>query len=99
MLFDSLLESLLPPISLPPTGTATWGEGHWAQFYASVPARAHARGTTVLEIDVPNVGTLSEFTKRDGYKVAMLKTATGGHNGIGWQGGVHEVIRHMFDLE
>ncbi|KZP19290.1 alpha/beta-hydrolase [Athelia psychrophila] len=99
MLFDSLLEALLPPISPPPIGTASWGEGHWAEFYASVPARAHARETLVRETDVPNVGTLTEFTRSNGAKVAMLKTAAGGHNGVGWQGGVHEVIRHTFGLD
>lgn len=99
MIFDSLLEPLLPPISAPPIGVNTWKEGPWAEFYASVPARTHARETIISETNLPNVGTLSEFTKNDGGRVLMLKTAAGGHNGIGWQGGVHEVIRHTFNLD
>ncbi|KAF7981483.1 hypothetical protein HWV62_33533 [Athelia sp. TMB] len=84
-IFDSLLEPLLPPISPPPLAASSWTETQWSEFYAAVSVRAKAREAIVREVNLPNVGTLSEFTQSNRGKVVMLKTDTGGHNGIGWQ--------------
>lgn len=99
MLFNTILEPLLPPLSASPIAGSSWSQAEWDTFYMGQMARTKARKSLVKHVELRHFGTIDEFTKEGEGKVVLLKTIEGGHNKIGTLEGVQEVIRHTFNFD
>ncbi|KAJ7081380.1 Alpha/Beta hydrolase protein [Mycena belliarum] len=96
-LFSTFLDPLLPPAPSLPSNLASLTELQWSEFSAQLTTRTDARGKIVTTVELHNFGTMHEFTE-SGRKVVFLQTLAGGHDYLGVQEGVQDVIGRTFGL-
>ena len=96
VIFDAFLEPYLPEISVPQYGR-TLSIEDWAQFKIESEARSDRRSDIVQRKELRNFGTVEEF-EAEGKKVVLVKTLAGGHDYLGVQEGVQDMIRTSFGL-
>ncbi|KAJ7163250.1 Alpha/Beta hydrolase protein [Mycena filopes] len=92
-LFDTFLGPHLPP--LPSLPSNTLNKDDWAVFTEQFSIRKETRDGLVTTVELHNFGTLQEFTET-GRKVVYLKSLAGGHDHLGVQEGVQDVIGRTF---
>lgn len=89
------MESHLPPLPALPTNPAAYTPDDWAIFTSAQQKRLAVRREIVSQITIKNFGQLEEIDD-NGRKVALLKTLKGGHDRLGIQEGVQDIMRVMF---
>ncbi|EKM77818.1 hypothetical protein AGABI1DRAFT_115061 [Agaricus bisporus var. burnettii JB137-S8] len=95
ILFDTFLESYLP--SAPGLPMNPMSNYNWDDYAVQQDKRAERRRKIVQTTVIDGFGTLEEFVdaKKEGRRIAMLKTSAGAHD-IGRLEGVQDVIGMMF---
>lgn len=96
VLFEALLGKHIPSVDVPlnPMGMT---KQHWDTLLAQRALRMSERKRLVKHTDLLPFGTLDEFD--DGNrKVTFVKTQAGGHDYIGAQEGVQDVIGRALGL-
>ncbi|KAJ7695708.1 Alpha/Beta hydrolase protein [Mycena rosella] len=96
-LFNMFLEPLLPPSTPLPSNAVSLTEEEWATFTAQAAKRKEARAEIVTTVALHNFGTVHEFTEPE-RKVIFVQTLAGGHDYLGVQEGVQDVIGRTFGL-
>lgn len=96
VLFGAFLEPYLPEISVPQNG-GTFSAEDWAHFKIQSETRSVRRSDIVQRRELRNFGTIEEF-EAEGRKVVFVKTLAGGHDYLGVQEGVQDMIRTSFRL-
>ncbi|KAJ6511983.1 Alpha/Beta hydrolase protein [Mycena vitilis] len=94
-LFNTFLDPLLPPTPSLPLNAASLTQDEWSAFAEKLAARKEKREEIVTSVELRNFGTVHEFTEA-GRKVVFLQTLAGGHDYLGVQEGVHDVIGRTF---
>ncbi|CEL60407.1 Monoacylglycerol lipase ABHD12 OS=Danio rerio GN=abhd12 PE=2 SV=1 [Rhizoctonia solani AG-1 IB] len=92
VLFDSLLESLLPPHPFNPED-ALLGKVPHEELSRAINDRNNRRKEVVTTMEVKGLGSISTFSRGDGHgDVTFLETTWGEHNGITAIEGAIDVI-------
>ncbi|KAF8208597.1 Alpha/Beta hydrolase protein [Mycena galopus ATCC 62051] len=94
-LFDAFLDPLLPPNPQLPTNAASLSQQEWSTFSDALAKRKESREKLVTSVELHNFGSVHEFTD-SGRKVVFVRTLAGGHDYLGVQEGVHDVIGRCF---
>ncbi|KAK7021216.1 AB hydrolase-1 domain-containing protein [Favolaschia claudopus] len=94
-LFDAFLDPILPPSPELPTNAASLSQEQWSQYMEQLNIRKEKREQAVTSVELYNFGTIHEATL-SGRKVVFLHTLAGGHDYLGVQEGVHDVIGRTF---
>ncbi|KAK7048136.1 AB hydrolase-1 domain-containing protein [Favolaschia claudopus] len=94
-LFDAFLDPILPPSPELPTNAASLSQEQWSQYMEQLNIRKEKREQAVTSVELHNFGTIHEATL-SGRKVVFLHTLAGGHDYLGVQEGVHDVIGRTF---
>jgi abhydrolase domain-containing protein 12 len=94
-LFNVFLEPLLPPTPSLPANAVSLSEEEWSTFNGQVAKRQAARDEIVTSVELHNFGTLHEFTE-SGRKIIFVQSLAGGHDYLGVQEGVQDVIGRTF---
>ncbi|KAJ6557219.1 Alpha/Beta hydrolase protein [Mycena vulgaris] len=94
-LFDTFLDALLPPSPALPENALSLSQEDWIAFNIQRAARKEARDELVTSVELHNFGTVHEFTEA-GRKVVFVQTLAGGHDYLGVQEGVQDVIGRTF---
>ena len=98
-LFERLLDPLLPPSPNLPDHPASWTLDEWSSFVAAQNERKSKRFEIVTRSNTTNFGYTETFQLESGSPVTLLITHWGGHNNVGSQEGVQDVIRKRFALD
>ncbi|KAF7296482.1 AB hydrolase-1 domain-containing protein [Mycena chlorophos] len=99
-LFDTFLEPFLPESPSLPPNAAMISHDEWSAFNTQLALRKSVRADVVTTVEMPHFGTLQEFDDvAHGRKVVYLQTLAGGHDYLGVQEGVQDVIGKMFGLK
>ncbi|EGN98128.1 hypothetical protein SERLA73DRAFT_91363 [Serpula lacrymans var. lacrymans S7.3] len=98
-LFNSLLETHLLPSAIDrlPLNPASWSQEEWHDYQAKQKLRHDLRQELVAHTQIPNFGSVDEFSVLE-QKVVFLKTFAGGHDRVAMLEGVHDVIRNVFSI-
>jgi abhydrolase domain-containing protein 12 len=96
VLFNAFLDRYLPSLPLPENPLTATKE-LWSEFNAKQQARRAKRRELVIRTDFPKFGTMDEFVA-DGRKVVFVKALAGGHDYLGVQEGVQDIIGRTFSL-
>ena len=96
MLFQAFLEPHLPSVNYPYNPFTTTRE-EWDVVIKQQSLRNARRGEILKSTPLQNFGRIDEFT-RDGRKVVLVKTLAGGHDYLGVQEGLVDVIGKNFAL-
>lgn len=96
VIFEAFIDPYLPSLSLLENPLAATQE-EWSVFNAKKNARSAARRGLVTHTDLPNFGTTEEFIA-DWGKVVFVKTFAGGHDYLGIQEGVQDIIGRSFGI-
>ncbi|KAF8713244.1 Translation initiation factor SUI1, partial [Rhizoctonia solani] len=92
VLFDALLESLLPPHPFNPQDVLLGKVPH-EEFSTFISERNTRRNQVVATMEIKGLGTISTFSRDDSHgDVTFLQTTWGEHNGISAIEGVIDVI-------
>ncbi|KAJ7505569.1 Alpha/Beta hydrolase protein, partial [Mycena galericulata] len=94
-LFNKFLEPLLPAVPPLPTNAASLTQEEWATFTGQLARRKETREGLVSSVVLHNFGTVYEFTDSE-RKVVFVQTLAGGHDYLGIQEGVQDVIGRTF---
>jgi len=96
VLFEAFLDKHLPPLEMPsnPLGMS---QAEWDKFTLQQGIRMKEWDQLVKHTDLRNFGSVDEFTA-DERKVVLVKTFAGGHDYVGVQEGVQDVIGRTFGL-
>ncbi|TFL02351.1 Alpha/Beta hydrolase protein [Pterulicium gracile] len=97
VLFDSIIEPHLAEIKRPSIRGNEWKDSDWEEFKNARAIRKDQRAALVQTLDIRNFGILENASLPD-RKVSLLKALKGGHDRLGIQEGVQDVMRIMFDL-
>lgn len=94
-LFHAFLEDHLPPLTLPDNPFSATPED-WKVVADQQVLRNAKRKTIVESRSINNFGTVDEFTEDNGRKVTLVKTLAGGHDYLGVQEGLVDIIGKAF---
>ncbi|KAJ6466383.1 Alpha/Beta hydrolase protein [Mycena sanguinolenta] len=94
-LFDTFLDPLLPATPQLPANAAAFTQEEWSSFTDRIAKRKDLREEIVTTVELRNFGTVHEFTE-SGRKVTFVHTLAGGHDYLGIQEGVHDIIGRNF---
>ncbi|KAJ7725356.1 Alpha/Beta hydrolase protein [Mycena metata] len=92
-LFNTFLDPLLP--SLPSFPSNTLSKDEWAAFTEQFSKRKEAKKEIVSTVELHNFGTVQEGVE-SGRRIVLLTTLAGGHDYLGVQEGVQDVIGRTF---
>ncbi|KAG5351127.1 hypothetical protein C0989_007833 [Termitomyces sp. Mn162] len=95
VLFDAFMKPLLPLVDIPDSLTLT--QESWETFSAERKVWITKRAEILRTTELQNFGTVTEF-EEEGRKVVFLKTLAGGHDYLGIQEGVQDLIRTVFNV-
>ncbi|KAH7322077.1 alpha/beta-hydrolase [Rhizoctonia solani] len=99
VLFDALLESLLPPHPFSPEEVLLGKVPH-EEFSEAINSRNTRQKEVVATMEVKGLGSISTFSRSDNYgDVTFLQTTWGEHNGISAIEGVIDVIGWSVGME
>jgi abhydrolase domain-containing protein 12 len=96
ILFQAFLEPHLPPVNHPDNPFTTTQE-EWDVVVKQQTLRNSKRGEILKSTPLQNFGRIDEFTQ-DGRKVILVKTLAGGHDYLGIQEGLVDIIGKSFAL-
>ncbi|KAJ7246410.1 Alpha/Beta hydrolase protein [Mycena rebaudengoi] len=94
-LFETFLDLVLPAAPSLPTNAVSHTQEDWASFQSQLAVRLEKREETVTTTILRNFGTVQEFTQ-SGRRVVFVKTLAGGHDYLGVQEGVQDIIGKTF---
>jgi len=94
-LFDTFLDPLLPPTPELPANAASLSQEEWSTFMDQLAKRKEVREKIVTSVELRNFGIVHEFTE-SGRKVVFVQSLAGGHDYLGAQEGVQDVIGRTF---
>ncbi|KAJ7465304.1 Alpha/Beta hydrolase protein [Mycena latifolia] len=94
-LFNTFLDPFLPPSPSLPSNAVSLTEEEWSAFSVQLAKRKEARAEIVTSVELHNFGTVQDFTE-SGRKVVFVRTLAGGHDYLGVQEGVQDVIGRTF---
>jgi len=95
-LFQAFLEPHLPPVNYPDNPFNTT-QTEWDVVVKQQTLRNAKRGEILKSVYLQNFGRVDEFTQV-GRKVVLVKTLAGGHDYLGVQEGLLDIIGKNFDL-
>lgn len=96
ILFQAFLNTVLPPIKVPPNPLLS-SPRSWHAFTEQHARRREALDRVVQTTNIPNFGHMESFN--DGKRnVVLVKTFTGGHDSLGIQEGLVDIIGKNFGL-
>ncbi|KAJ7695720.1 Alpha/Beta hydrolase protein [Mycena rosella] len=96
-LFNAFLDPLLPAVPSLPPNAVSLTEDEWSAFRIQLATRRELRAEIVSSVELCNFGTVHELTEA-GRKVIFVQTLVGGHDYLGVQEGVQDVIGRTFGL-
>ncbi|KAL0066206.1 hypothetical protein AAF712_006831 [Marasmius tenuissimus] len=96
VLFNAFLEPLLPSVDLPPKAAAL-SKDEWSSFTNQITARNAKRDDIVTTTNFPYFGSVKEFSE-GGRDIVFVKTLEGGHDYIGVQEGLQDIIGRKHGL-
>jgi abhydrolase domain-containing protein 12 len=96
VLFHAFLEPHLPPLSLPANPFSVT-PGEWEVISGQQIKRAAKRTDIVESRKLKNFGRVDSFSE-DSRKVVLVKTLVGGHDYLGVQEGLVDIIGKTFGL-
>lgn len=96
VLFEAFLDTHLPPVS-PPEHATVMTRHQWNTFTTQQAARQNKRNELVNTTVMANFGRVDAF-EADGRKLVLVKTLFGGHDYLGVQEGIQDVIGRTFGL-
>jgi abhydrolase domain-containing protein 12 len=94
ILFHAFLERQLPPLDIPSNFLAMSKED-WEIVESQQKARQNKRNEILKSTTLANFGRIDEFSE-DGRKVVLVKTLAGGHDCLGLQEGLQDIIGRTF---
>ncbi|KAJ7134335.1 Alpha/Beta hydrolase protein [Mycena epipterygia] len=94
-LFNTFLDPLLPPAPSLPEHATSLTQEEWSVFTAQLAKRKESREEIVTSVELHNFGTVQEFTEAE-RKVVFVQTLAGGHDYLGVQEGMQDVIGRTF---
>ncbi|KAL1719683.1 Alpha/Beta hydrolase protein [Schizophyllum commune] len=97
-LFHAFLSPLLPPEVTLPSNPGSLSKDDWDKFTHDVTARRQAEKNLVITNEIRDFGVTSEFVDSDNgdRRVMLVKTLAGGHDAVGLQEGVQDVMGKFF---
>ncbi|CAK5270210.1 unnamed protein product [Mycena citricolor] len=94
-LFTAFLDPHLPQMIALPPHLASLSQEQWSEFTSRAAERREAREALVSTTEIPKFGTLHKFN--DGKRtVTHVQTLHGGHDYVGIQEGVSDIIGQTF---
>ena len=94
VLFQAFLERQLPPLDIPYNVLAMSKED-WEIVERQRKARQNKRNEILKSTTLLNFGRIDEFSE-DRRKVVLVKTLAGGHDYLGVQEGLQDIIGRTF---
>lgn len=95
-LFQAFLEPHLPSVKYPDNPFNTT-QAEWDVVVKQQTLRITKRGEILKSVHLRNFGRVDEFTQV-GRKVVLVKTLAGGHDYLGVQEGLLDIMGKNFDL-
>ncbi|KAJ7644291.1 Alpha/Beta hydrolase protein [Roridomyces roridus] len=95
-LFNTFLEPHLPAIPSLPTNPTSLTKEEWTEFSDGLAKYKEARQAIITSVELRNFGTIQEFTESNGRRVVYVQSLAGGHNYLGVQEGLHDIIGRTF---
>jgi len=96
VLFQAFLERQLPPLDIP-SNVLAMSKEDWGIVEGQLKARQNKRNEVLKSTTLANFGRMDEFSE-DGRKVVLVKTLEGGHNYLGVQEGLQDIIGRTFAI-
>lgn len=97
-LFNALLDPLLPPLPALPSSLVEMTSADWSKHNEVLEKRRSRRAQIVATQEVENFGKITKFERESGSAVVFVETNWGGHNRIGIQESVMDVMQCEFRL-
>ena len=94
VLFQAFLERQLPLLDIP-SNALVMSKEDWQVVEAQQKARHNKRNEILKSKTLANFGRIDEFSE-DGRKVVLVKTLAGGHDYLGIQEGLQDIIGRIF---
>jgi len=94
ILFQAFLERQLPPLDIP-TDVLAMSKQDWEMVEGQQKARQQKRDEILKSTMLVNFGRVDEFSE-NGRKVVLVKTLEGGHDYLGVQEGLQDIIGRTF---
>ena len=94
ILFQAFLERQLPPLDIP-SNVLAMSKEDWTLVEGQQRARQNKRNEILKSTTLANFGRIDEFSE-DGRKVVLVKTLAGGHDYLGVQEGLQDIIGRTF---
>ena len=86
----------MPPLDIP-FNVQAMSKEDWEIVEGQQKARQNKRNEILKSTTLANFGRIDEFSE-DGRKVVLVKTLAGGHNYIGVQEGLQDIIGRTFAI-
>ena len=86
----------MPPLDIP-FNVQAMSKEDWEIVEGQQKARRNKRNEFLKSTTLANFGRIDEFSE-DGRKVVLVKTLAGGHNYIGVQEGLQDIIGRTFAI-
>lgn len=96
VLFQAFLERYLPPLDIPSNFLAM-SRQDWEIVQGRQRARQNKRNEILKSTTLMNFGRIDEFSE-NGRKVVLVKTLAGGHDYLGVQEGLQDIIGRTFGI-
>lgn len=96
ILFQAFLERQLPLLDIP-SNVLAMSKEDWEIVEGQQMARQNKRNEILKSTTLTNFGRMDEFFE-DGRKVVLVKTLAGGHNYVGAQEGLQDIIGRTFAI-
>ncbi|TDL22225.1 alpha/beta-hydrolase [Rickenella mellea] len=97
-LFNKLLERHIPPLPPLPTSPVDISQADWDEYQSKLLARRVGQAQLVRKQKIDGFGEISTFDNSPGNAVVYVETLWGGHDRIGIQEGVMDLMARMFNL-
>ena len=96
VLFQAFLERQLPSVDIP-SNVLAMSKEDWEIVEGQLKARENKRNYILKSTTLANFGRMDEFSE-DGRKIVLVKTLEGGHNYLGAQEGLQDIIGRTFAI-
>ncbi|KAJ7593520.1 Alpha/Beta hydrolase protein [Mycena floridula] len=96
VLFNKFIDHLLPEVNFPPPGTVPDAQ-EWAFINQQLASRLEERSRLVVTTNMGKFGAMQAI-KESGRDVVLVKTKYGGHDYLGIQEGLQDIIGRSFGL-
>jgi abhydrolase domain-containing protein 12 len=96
ILFQAFLERQLPPLDIP-SKVLSMSKEDWEIVEGQQKARQEKRNELLKSTTLLNFGRIDEFSE-EGRKIVLVKTLAGGHNYLGAQEGLQDIIGRTFAI-